>query len=52
MVVFSVNTVMAVSPSDVSFSSDGSVCAVEESCNLQLLYLFQCGTLQNMINGY
>ena len=52
MVVFSVNTVMAVSPSDDSVSSDGSVCAVEECCKLQLLYLFQRGTLQNMIIGY
>ena len=50
MVIFSVNTVMAVSPSDDSVSSDGSVCAVEECCNLQ--YLFQRGTLQDMINGY
>ena len=49
--VFSVNTVMAVSPSDDSVSSDGSVCAVEECCNLHL-YLFQRDTLQDMINGY
>ena len=50
MVVFSVNTVMAVSPNDDSVSSDGSVCTVEECYNLQ--YLFQRGTLQDMINGY
>ena len=33
------------------FLIDGSVCVVEE-CYKYLQYLFQCGTLQDMINGY